>query len=103
MLVDNLTLDSWRHVDAVEVLLAFADYAKQDNSFAPIKDPRTQRWHATVGERELHLVLTGSKFWDEFAGVGGGGAIDLVMHLFNCRYRKAVRLLKCHERNTRAA
>ncbi|BAZ18848.1 plasmid recombination enzyme (plasmid) [Calothrix sp. NIES-4071] len=37
------------------------------------------------------VIITGSRFYD-FIGAqhGGGGAIDLVMHLLNCNFREAV-------------
>lgn len=91
--MDKSALQRWRALDARVVLLAFADYARRDETFTPVKDARTERWHVTVASKEFHFVITGPKYWDEFGLAGGGGAIDLVMHLFNCAYRDAVRRL----------
>ncbi len=38
-------------------------------------------------------MLTGPKFWDVRSNVGGGGAVDLVMYLWGCSYRAAIRRL----------
>lgn len=71
----------WRSLDASIVLLAIADHAKRDGTFLPIKHRDSTRWHATVDGTEYELLLTGPKFWDTRSRIGGGGAIDLVMHL----------------------
>jgi len=94
MRVDNQILDRWQKLDASNVLLAVADYAKEDASFVPAKNAATTRWHARVGQTEFELLLTGPKFWDARANRGGGGAVDLVMHLHGCHFKPATALLK---------
>jgi hypothetical protein len=94
--VDNLTLVRWRHLDACLALAALAEYAKRDSDFAPVKDPKTQRWHALAGSVEFDLLLTGPKFYDASRSTGGCGAIDLTCHIFGCDFAAAVRLLKSH-------
>ena len=50
------------------------------------------KWHS-----EQHIInITGSKFYDWKELKGGGGAIDLVMHLNNCDFKQAVTWL--HDR-----
>jgi hypothetical protein len=71
-----------------------ADFAKADITFRPLKNSSSSRWHASVGGREFELVLTGPKFWDTRAELGGGGAIDLVMHLTGLKFKDAVRQLE---------
>jgi len=44
------------------------------------------KWHTTQGV----LTLTGAKFMNWSRGIGGGGAIDLVIHLHRCRFREAL-------------
>jgi hypothetical protein len=87
-------LDHWRRLHADKVLLAMANHAKIDPMFVPVKDAVTRRWHASVGTREFELLLTGPKFWDTRACVGGGGAIDLACHLFGCSFKAAIRRLE---------
>lgn len=94
MRVDNQILDRWQKLDASNVLLAVADYAKEDASFVPVKNAATTRWHARVRQTEFELLLTGPKFWDARANRGGGGAVDLVMHLHGCHFKPATALLK---------
>lgn len=91
--VDRSLLERWRSLDSVYVLSAIADYAKRDLSFAPVKSAATQRWHVSMGGRDFELLLTGAKFWDTRAEVGGGGAVDLSMHLAGLEFKDAVRLL----------
>lgn len=57
------------------------------------RDRRDKRqWRTTVGP----LSVTGSKFMNWHREVGGGGAIDLVMHLGQMNYQKAVVWLENH-------
>ncbi len=83
----------WRKLNASNVLLVVADYAKEDASFVPAKNAATTRWHARVRQTEFELLLTGPKFWDVRANRGGGGAVDLVMHLHGYHFKSAVALL----------
>lgn len=97
MPVDKSDLARWQSLDAAVVLNALADYAKEDASYVPRINTRSSRWHATVGEQDHEILCTGPKFWDSRANCGGGGALDLAMHLFGINFKKAARLLA--ERN----
>ncbi len=57
---------------------------QQIGAIADKKDPA--KWHTHQGI----LSVTGSKFFNWTKTVGGGGAIDLVMHLENTDFLKAV-------------
>jgi len=94
--VDDSLLARWRSLDAAVVLQALADYAKPDLSYSPIKTRRSSRWHANVNGQDFELLLTGAKYWNTRQAVGGGGAIDLAMHLTGADFKGAVRLLKQH-------
>lgn len=50
------------------------------------------KWHTADGV----LSVQGSQFIDWKYGVGGGGAIDLVMHLRDCRFAEALHWLEQH-------
>ena len=55
-----------------------------------VRDPKDRNnWRTEVGR----LTLTGQKFFNHDAKKGGGGAIDLTMHLRNCGFRDAVAFL----------
>jgi hypothetical protein len=87
-------LDRLRSMDAEVVLLRLADYAKVDATFVPIKSEHTSRWHVRVGSREFELLLNGHKYFDTRQKRGGGGAIDLTMHLFQVDFKIAVNQLR---------
>ena len=54
------------------------------------RDPRhRQRWRREGSV----LSIRGAKFFDHACGHGGGGAIDLVMHVRGCGFRDAVEFL----------
>jgi hypothetical protein len=58
-----------------------------------VRDPRDRaKWHTERGP----LSVTGSRFMNWNRGQGGGGAIDLVMHLAGLDYRAAVEWLERH-------
>jgi hypothetical protein len=92
--VDNLTLNRWHGMDAVAVLTAFSDRIKLDPTFKPTSSHLSSRWTAYAAGRDWELLCTGPKFWDTRAECGGGGAIDLVMHLHRTSFKGAVALLK---------
>lgn len=92
--VPEASLVRWRALDSADVLVALADHAKCDRTFVPAKSGNSTRWHATVAGTDFELVLTGPKFWDTRANKGGGGALDLVLHLFADDFKGAVGRLK---------
>ena len=51
-----------------------------------------RKWHTSAGA----LSVTGAKFMNWHGGVGGGGAIDLVMHLNHLDFKAAVDWLAHH-------
>lgn len=92
--MDKLALIRWLALPAENVLVALADAAKQDVSYRPIKSLSGARWHAALGGRDFELLLTGTKFRDTRAKTGGGGAVDLAMHITGLDFRRAVKLLE---------
>jgi len=47
-----------------------------------------------VDGRDFELLTTGLKWFDTRANVGGGGSIDLAMHLLQLDFKQAVRKLR---------
>ncbi|OYU42558.1 MAG: hypothetical protein CFE44_23320 [Burkholderiales bacterium PBB4] len=92
--VDNEVLVRLRGLDAIEALDALAEHVKVDRSYEPTKSTSTQRVHVTAGGAEWELLLTGPKFYDTRLAVGGGGAIDLVMHIWRVPFKAAVAMLR---------
>lgn len=52
-----------------------------------------QKWHTSRGAIWLGKGQDRQKFFDHKTGRGGGGAIDLVMHLESCDFMQAVEML----------
>lgn len=92
--VDNLELERWRRLDAVALLDLVCTHAKRDLSFEPRLRGLGSRWHCNVDGVEYELLCSGPKFYDTRAGHGGGGALDLVMHLMRVDFKHAAHLLR---------
>ena len=59
-------------------LRSLALFCKVDATYHPLKD---------------EILTTGVKWYDARAKVGGGGAIDLAMHILHVPFVEAVRIL----------
>ncbi len=88
---NQIELERWRSIDASDVISKFADYAKCDETYVPIRNEKSKRWNVTVLETgEYEIIATGPKWYDTRARRGGGGAVDLVMYLFHIDFLRAV-------------
>lgn len=92
--VSESELAAFRGMDVEGLLPRLAEYAKLDPSFEPIKERASARWHVTAAGREFELLTLGPKFFDTRQRCGGGGAIDLVMHLYRLDFKRAVERLR---------
>lgn len=95
--VDNSTLARWRELDAVVVLRAVSEYLKQDTEFQPRQSHGSTRWHANVSGRDYEILCTGPRFLNTRTNQGGGGAVDMVMHLMQLDFRSSVAVLKAKQ------
>ena len=87
-------LARWRSLDALQALHILADYVKEDATFRPTHASSTRRVHATAAGADWELLVDGPKFFDTRAKTGGGGAVDLVMHLWQVPFKTAVTTLR---------
>lgn len=92
--IDAADLIRWQGLEAVQVLDLLADYVKIDKTFAPTKDHDTRRVHVNAVGAEWEFLVSGPKFYDTRTRTGGGGAVDLVMHLWGVPFKKAAAVLK---------
>jgi hypothetical protein len=92
--VDNLELDRLRSLDAVGVLRLVAEYVKVDPDFRPRQATSTQRVHVRAAGADWELLVDGPRFYDTRMRRGGGGAVDLVMHLWKVPFKSAVAMLR---------
>jgi hypothetical protein len=76
-----------------ETLALLATHVKLDPTYTPVKDDHSCRWHASTERGDFEILTTGVKWYDTRAGRGGGGAIDLTMHLLGVSFVDAVKRL----------
>jgi hypothetical protein len=86
-------LDSLRAMSVQETLDRLGIYWKRDPDFVPVKDKATVRLNVSIGGGGVELLATGPKWYDTRAKEGGGGAIDLTMHLLRVGFVAAVKQL----------
>lgn len=70
---------------------ALALHWKIDPDYLPVKDKTTTRLNVAVGSAVVELLATGPKWYDTRAKKGGGGAVDLAMHLLRLDFVAAVK------------
>ena len=90
-------LQRLRCIPCAQLFSLLCDHAKEDRDFTPLKNGHTERWHIHSGGHDFEILVTGPKFFDTRAGKGGGGAVDLTMHLLGLPFKRAIR--KLHELN----
>jgi hypothetical protein len=66
---------------------------KRDLDFSRTKNPATVRLHVAVGGHVVELLAAGVRWYDVRERKGGGGAIDLTMHLLRLSFVDAVKRL----------
>ena len=90
----NKELENWK-IKYTELAKKVRDFPLEKVAYELGLDPDPKdkhKWHS-----EGHIInITGSKFYDWKTLKGGGGAIDLVMHLNQCDFKQAVTWL--HDR-----
>ena len=83
-----------RSMSVIEVLRLLELYWKRDPDFQPVKNQNTERLNVAIGGGVVELLVTGPKWFDTRAEKGGGGAIDLAMHLLRLDFVSAVKRLE---------
>lgn len=92
-------LDAVRAIPLLEALRRVQAHVSVDRDFRPSKNFSTRRWFVTVGATTYELLVTGEKWFDTRCSSGGGGAIDLVMHLLGLDFSGAVGALRALEKD----
>ncbi|MGV4008816.1 hypothetical protein ACV8SI_25645 [Citrobacter freundii] len=87
-------LDQFRAMPVPAALDALGVYWKRDPDFVPVKDKMTVRLNVSLGGGVVELLATGPKWYDTRAEKGGGGAVDLAMHLLRLDFVNAVKRLQ---------
>ena len=82
---------SLREMPSEAAFALLAIYIRSDPTYVPAKDPRSRRWHVCTACGEFEILTTGpNKWYDTRAKKGGGGAIDLAMHILHLPFLDAV-------------
>ena len=87
------TLIRLRAMPACDALALVAIYIKADPTYVPLKTDLSRRWHVRTSRGEFEILTTGAKWYDTRGRHGGGGAIDLAMHVLGLSFVQAVRHL----------
>lgn len=87
------TLTQFREMPASAALALVAEHIKLDPTYSPIKSDHSQRWHVSAAGRDFEILTTGVKWYDTRTKRGGGGAIDLAMHILGLSFVEAVKQL----------
>jgi len=82
-----------RELPSELVLSRLAIDLKADPTFRPLRVAESRRWHAHTPRGDFEILTTGPKWYDTRARKGGGGAIDLAMHLLGLSFVDAVKYL----------
>jgi len=86
--------DDLREISILDAMKLLGLHAKLDRQYKPRNDVQAQRFHVSLESGEVvELLVTGQKWYDIRAMQGGGGAIDLVMHLYGESFLQAVQRL----------
>jgi hypothetical protein len=88
-----VTLQGFRQMASQDVLALLTVHLKADPTYLPVKDPDSRRWHARTTHGEFEILTTGAKWYDTRAKKGGGGGIDLAMHVLGLSFLDAVKFL----------
>lgn len=87
------TLTRLREMPGGDALALLATNVKLDPTYLPVKDDHSRRWHVCTARGEFEILTTGPKWYDTRARAGGGGAIDLAMHVLGLSFVDAVKRL----------
>ncbi|ENY4077014.1 MULTISPECIES: hypothetical protein [Betaproteobacteria] len=96
--IDDAEIARLRAMSVDDTLTLLGLYAKLDRDYQPHKSAQSKRVNVSVDSTVIELVVTGAKWYDARAQRGGGGAIDLTMHLYREPFVKAVQRLQARER-----
>ena len=91
------TLAVLRALPSADALARLAIHLKADSSFQPVKQAASRRWQVRTTYGEFEILTTGPKWYDTRAKRGGGGAIDLAMHVLGVSFVDAVKRLTTSE------
>lgn len=90
-------LAALRELPIEKALARIAIHIKADATYRPMKEPTSRRWQVRTTCGEFEILATGIKWYDTRAKKGGGGAIDLAMHVLRASFVQAGKRLSAKE------
>jgi hypothetical protein len=87
-----------REMPSERALTRIAIDVKVDPTYRPLRQPASRRWNIRTVSGEFEILTTGAKWYDTRAKKGGGGAIDLAMHVLQVSFVDAVKQLTTAQR-----
>jgi hypothetical protein len=90
-------LGALRALPSEAALGRLAIHFKADVTYRPVRQTASRRWHVRTVCGEFEILTTGVKWYDTRAKKGGGGDIDLAMHLLEVPFVDAVKQLTTRE------
>jgi hypothetical protein len=93
---DDAFVERLRSVPVLDALNSLGLYWRIDPTFQPVKNANTKRLYVSVGSSVIEMLLVDRKWYDVRLGIGGGGCIDLAMHLLDLNFVQAVKALSKH-------
>lgn len=85
-----MMLSPFREMASEAALVLLSSDIKVDPTYVPAKNPNSRRWQVRTTYGEFGLLTTGHQWYDTRAKKGGGGAIDLAMHILGLSFVDAV-------------
>ena len=86
-------LQALSSIPITDVLDALGLYWKADLAYKPRGCKEGKRIFISLDEKVYELQITGLKWFDMQTKKGGGGAIDLIMYIFDVKFVDAVNKL----------
>ena len=84
----NMSIEDLKNTADYVRGIALEEILKQTGSIKQRYDK--SKWQTCQGVISISVSSNGQKFMNWTAGIGGGGAIDLVIHLNECNFKTAV-------------
>jgi hypothetical protein len=94
---DDAKLSRLRGGFVTDALTRLGLHWKIDSDFQPTKNAKTKRLYVSVGSCVAELLLTDQKWYGVRSERGGGGYLDLAMHLSSLDIVRAVKVLTARE------
>ncbi len=89
----NEQLEILRSIPLTDALDQLGLFWKADRDYKPRGAKEGKRYFVSMDEKVFELQVTGMKWFDMQTKKGGGGAIDLVMYLYDVDFVAAVKKL----------